>query len=313
MSEQSTSIQNQIKIHKRNLSDLEIRKAKYGLDVPVSIMRQIEDEQAEILRLESELTSLSSKNTTINQITGNNDPSKTELLKTFLQVLGTIVVAFITYLGTKTMIYAPIEATQTAQTQFLSLTQTASVVQIAFAPTNTLLLTPTSTNTPEILIISPTSTIEPLVTPTPELPVMVRLPNKNELGKFRTIYGYDKDYFFPTETTDAINIYSHESFFWSYAFCGKSQEKLDEFIKNVPFRYFIDEVEVPESFFYSSSYTSNISVWPCRKWTTVLTAWKPGHLVTLTVSYNIRYLISDGEHNYQPGNYRFVLRVNVKE
>lgn len=42
----------ELAIHQRNLADLKIRKAKYGIDVPLSTLRQIEDEESAIARLE---------------------------------------------------------------------------------------------------------------------------------------------------------------------------------------------------------------------------------------------------------------------
>jgi hypothetical protein len=44
--------------HKRNLYKLREKKAKYGIDVPLSVVNQIEDEEREIARIQAELESL---------------------------------------------------------------------------------------------------------------------------------------------------------------------------------------------------------------------------------------------------------------
>ncbi len=44
--------------HRRNLYLLQEKKAKYGIDVPISVLNEIEDEKREIARLEAELKSL---------------------------------------------------------------------------------------------------------------------------------------------------------------------------------------------------------------------------------------------------------------
>lgn len=48
----------QWRIHRRNLDDLAIRKAKYGLDAPIALLRQIEDEEAALAELGQRLQKL---------------------------------------------------------------------------------------------------------------------------------------------------------------------------------------------------------------------------------------------------------------
>jgi len=51
MNHEIESLEGQLLIHRRNLRDLEVKKAKFGLDVPLYILRQIEDEESQISRL----------------------------------------------------------------------------------------------------------------------------------------------------------------------------------------------------------------------------------------------------------------------
>lgn len=51
-------LQEQLKIHKRNLGQLEVQRARYGLDVPLHLTHQIEYIQSEIARITQELNKL---------------------------------------------------------------------------------------------------------------------------------------------------------------------------------------------------------------------------------------------------------------
>lgn len=56
--EESTLVTKVLNQHKRNLYRLLEKKSKYGIDVPLSILNQIDDEEKEIRRLENLLESL---------------------------------------------------------------------------------------------------------------------------------------------------------------------------------------------------------------------------------------------------------------
>lgn len=49
------SLREQLRIHRRNLSELEKQRAQHGLDVPVHIIQGVEHEQTEIAKLEAQL------------------------------------------------------------------------------------------------------------------------------------------------------------------------------------------------------------------------------------------------------------------
>ena len=49
------SLRKQLEIHRRNLADLEIQRAQYGIAAPPDINRKIEHEKAEIARLQAQL------------------------------------------------------------------------------------------------------------------------------------------------------------------------------------------------------------------------------------------------------------------
>jgi hypothetical protein len=51
----AASLQKQLPIHRRNLAVLEEQEAKYGINVPLHLINEIEDEQAEIARVQAQL------------------------------------------------------------------------------------------------------------------------------------------------------------------------------------------------------------------------------------------------------------------
>ncbi len=55
---QRALLERELAQHKRNLYHLRNKSAKYGIDVPISVLNQIEDEEREIARIEAELAEL---------------------------------------------------------------------------------------------------------------------------------------------------------------------------------------------------------------------------------------------------------------
>ena len=55
MSDEIESLRRQLEIHRKNLLFLEEQRAKYGLDVPIRLLNQIDDETLRIAELEHAL------------------------------------------------------------------------------------------------------------------------------------------------------------------------------------------------------------------------------------------------------------------
>jgi hypothetical protein len=43
-----------LQIHRKNLASLEVKKAQFGIDVPLHILNEMEEEEREIARLEEQ-------------------------------------------------------------------------------------------------------------------------------------------------------------------------------------------------------------------------------------------------------------------
>ncbi len=143
MNSEYNSILEQILVHKKNLNDLEIKKAKFGsLDVPVYILRQIEDEKEEINRLEKEVKKINNEKKRNRQTTKReleNQPLSTSskshsknwkltipILVAVIGLTGTSITAYVNYITQR----IPIEATQTAEAK-ATLINSSSVAPLA--------------------------------------------------------------------------------------------------------------------------------------------------------------------------------------
>ena len=100
-------------------------------------------------------------------------------------------------------------------------------------------------------------------------------------------------------------------FFWTYRWCGRYQDNLDEFLSHTTVQFLVDDTDVSQSNFLIQQYMSTNN-WSCQRWTTLLTNWKAGYKVTLTIVYTISRPVSDGDKIYQPGDYRHDLLVTIK-
>lgn len=81
MNSDSETLIEQWRIHRKNLDDLEIRKAKYGLDAPISLLRQIEDERFALAGLEQRLQELKQSSSKVNRQIAGTKPSRVEVVK----------------------------------------------------------------------------------------------------------------------------------------------------------------------------------------------------------------------------------------
>lgn len=66
MDQKIESLKEQLNIHKKNLTDLEVEKAQFGLEVPIHLRRQIEHEKEELKRVESEIRKIN--NTLVQEV-----------------------------------------------------------------------------------------------------------------------------------------------------------------------------------------------------------------------------------------------------
>ena len=239
-----------------------------------------------------------------------NQINRTQVLSIIFGFLGVVVTALVGYLGIRAQIYAPVGITQTAQaiyeTQTMqSLLVATSAIAQTLTPTTTLTLTPS---------LTPTSTAT--ATKTPEPKVVFIVPNEDELYSLPVLhYDYINSIRPATRTYDKT-VQSNESFLWKYFWCAKYENALQKNLREVNFEFMVDDVIVPEDNFRkyrtAGEFGGTSEDWSCQAWATILSQWSQGNTVKLSVFYYISRPISDGENNYQPGNYRHDIFVSVE-
>ena len=217
------------------------------------------------------------------------DGTRATIIAAVLGLIGVTIGAVFTYWSVQTQVYAPIEATQTAQTFFF--TQTAFALNSN--PSSSI------TNTPDNTIITfPTET----ATLQPEPNVNVTLPKTSDLNLVPTIYIGYLDIKTPETLSYTVKVSRKLTYLWTYYWCAKYAGTLDENLTQIQFSFFIDDMQIPESNFNSFKDPSAQN-WYCQKWTTMLSGWDVPP-PTLSVLLNIPSSISDGVTTFPIGEYR---------
>jgi hypothetical protein len=221
------------------------------------------------------------------------DASRATIIAAVLGLLGVTVGAVFTYWSVQTQVYAPIQATQTAQTFFF--TQTA----LAFNAN------PLEQSSPTIdagiIPIMETST------PQPNPKVNVTLPRTSDLNLVPTMYIGYLDIKTPEVYSYIAKVSRKQTYLWTYYWCAKFESVLDENLTQIQFSFFIDDVQIPESNFLMFKDPST-ERWYCKKWATMLSGWDVP-APTLSVVFDISAPLSDGLTTFSIGRYEHEISV----
>ena len=214
--------------------------------------------------------------------------SQATIIASVLGLIGVSIGAIFTYWSVQTQVYAPIQATQTAQTFFFT---QAALVTNADAPLSV-------THTPEA-----TATILPTETATlqPQPSINFTLPTINDLNLVPTIYIGYTDIKTPETRTYTGRVSRKQTYLWTYLWCAKFSGTLDENLSKIKFSFFVDDLPIPESNFLVFKDPSAIN-WYCQRWTTMLSGWNTTP-PTLSVVYDVPTPITDGVTTFPIGTY----------
>ena len=217
------------------------------------------------------------------------DASRATIIAAMLGLLGVTVGGVFTYWSVQTQVYAPIEATQTAQTFFF--TQTAFALNSN--PSSLITNTPDNTNS-----TFPTETATLQLEPN----VNVTLPKTSDLNLVPTMYIGYLDIKTPEVYSYTAKVSRKQTYLWTYYWCAKFESILDENLTQIQFSFFIDNVQIPESNFLVFKDPST-ERWYCKKWVTMLSGWDVPPPV-LSVLFNIPAPLSDGVTMFPIGEYQ---------
>ncbi len=216
------------------------------------------------------------------------------ILAAVIGLIGVVTGAVLNYRSEQNKIYAPIYATQTAQSS--SQTQTA----LAFESN------PLAISTPTVTLAAPQMES---ATPVPSFGLQIVTPTMDNLNLAPIIYVGYRDITTPGTLYYPVKVSSKNTYLWTYAWCAKLSTRLNENLAEMEFSFFIDDIEIPEDKFLVYKDTSP-NGWPCQKWATLLSGWDIAHAPTLAVVYYVPAPLSDGAVIYPIGEYRHEIDVN---
>lgn len=222
------------------------------------------------------------------------DASRATIIAAVLGLIGVAIGAIFTFWSVQTQVYAPIQATQTAQSFFFT--------QTALAPTSNII----EQASPTIETILENKVTE-TSTPQSKPKVNVTLPRTDDLNLVSTMYIGYLDINIPGVYPYTAKVSHKQTYLWTYHWCAKSESILDENLTQIQFSFFIDAVQIPENNFLVFK-DPNTERWYCQKWVTMLSGWDVPPPI-LSVVFNIPAPLSDGQSTFPIGEYEHEITV----
>ena len=184
-------------------------------------------------------------------------------------------------------------------------------------PTET--LAPTETLVPT-QILTPTETETPIATPTilaPQLPefwdgvLKARAPSLEEINKDSVwiALGIDaKDMQTPGLEMYSGIIQKDKEYLFPIYWCAKTADVFHANMQAVFTELVVNDEIIPEKYIFNYNYNDD-SGWFCNYRSVMLSGWQPNIEYVLEMRRVISQALSDGETNYEPGNYIYQLKI----
>ena len=237
----------------------------------------------------------------------NDKPSKNNLL--FLQILlgfaGTVIVAYLGYLGVLATIETPIHTTQTAEARVTPISPSATTIVNVSE-------TPTLENTLQVVTETPTHIPTTPIVPTPMPGLIISLPTAIELASIPSIWSLVN---VSSPTSPATLIYNasvsvNSQYQWGAIWCGKNIQTLQTILKPLTMTLLVNGQFVDGSKILE--FDEMNSGWNCHKWRTKISGWQPNTTTKLEISYFLSVTIYDGASYTQKGEYHIIILVTAR-
>lgn len=202
------------------------------------------------------------------------------IIAAVIGLIGVLVTSYFAYMGIQTQIYGPLHITETALAKSNVAQPTSSSTAVAIAASET-----------PFFITEALSMIT------------IAQPSQDEFSIVPVINIVYQDIPTPGANHYDAKISRNKSYLWTYLWCAKFENNLNENLDLMEFSFFVDGVEIDISNFLVMRSTST-NGWPCQRWTTRLSGWSQVSAPDLMVVYKISELIYDGVSTYEPGEYR---------
>jgi serine/threonine-protein kinase len=98
---------------------------------------------------------------------------------------------------------------------------------------------------------------------------------------------------------------------WSFSWCAGNASALNAILAPLRVDMLVDSALIPAGSILEHSVTE-ADAEQCRYWSTLLSDWRGGESVELTVAYRLSDDVFDGEKTYQRGEYRQVIHAQVR-
>jgi hypothetical protein len=215
------------------------------------------------------------------------------LMQILLGFAGTVIAAYLGYLGVRATVEAPIHATQTAEAKHQTLPN--------FTPEN-LTVESSSLSVTEMpnLITAP-------IEETKALPIIISRPTTQDLPNILNIwdlttYSHPSS---PTSEVYSVVVSSDQKYRWGAIWCGKNREILNEILEPLSLNLLVNDEVLDESKILE--FKDIRSGWHCNRWTTIISEWEPGTITKLELRYALSETIYDGVSYTQKGEYRVII------
>jgi|GEM_PF-3280131 len=200
------------------------------------------------------------------------------IIAAVIGLIGVLITSYFAYMGIQTQIYGPLHITETALAQSNAVQPTDRSAAITASET-------------------------PLSTATTVPMIAIAQPSQDEFSIVPVLNIVYQDIPRPGANHYDAKLSRNKSYLWTYLWCAKFENNLNENLDLMEFSFFVDGVEIDVSNFLVMRSTST-NGWPCQRWTTRLSGWEQVDAPGLSVVYKISNLIFDGVSTYEPGEYR---------
>jgi len=155
------------------------------------------------------------------------------------------------------------------------------------------------------------------VSPTPVTfppTVSTRLPSEQDVENVPSVWDWytlsdGLDLEAPGSREFSITLTPDKTFIWPFYWCATDEDTLAENLQSISVDFQVDLADVPPNDILE--FEREIPGWKCHYWATILTDWELGASTTLAVLYRFAYDVSDGQKDYQAGDYAYVLQALV--
>jgi hypothetical protein len=108
----------------------------------------------------------------------------------------------------------------------------------------------------------------------------------------------------------SVSVSAAEQLRWAFEWCALSDAQLQGILEPLTLDLRINDVSVPLNDITTGNKTAG--QWRCRYWSTLVSDWPRGEVVTLDILYTLSQAINDGRDSFPAGEYSHRILVNVR-